>query len=92
MVAFGASEPVRERDLRHAGGGGRVAHVEQRDLGAGRAAVLGGVLADAEEAAVADRVQVRGVAEDLELAGDRGAAGSERSSVYRGSVRSNVTT
>ena len=48
---------------------GRVGHVEQAELGAGRAAFVGGVLADAEQQPVADGVEVGRVAGDLQFAG-----------------------
>ena len=46
----------------------QVGDVEERDLRAERRPPLVGVLADAEQQVVADRVQVRGVAGDLQLA------------------------
>ena len=47
---------------------GRIANVEQRDLGAEPAPFVGGVLADPEEASLTRRVQVGRVARDLQLA------------------------
>ena len=52
-----------------------VGDVEQRELEALDAAVVGRLLADAEQQVVADRVQVGGVAGDLQLADDARAVG-----------------
>ena len=66
--------------------------VEQRHLGAERAALLGRLLADADQPAVARRVQVRRVSGDLQLADDPRPRRVRRSTVYSGSVCRNVTT
>jgi hypothetical protein len=61
-----------ERGLRPAGRAPWVGHVEERQLRAPDAPLRRGVLADAEQQVVGDRVQVGGVAEDLQLADDAG--------------------
>ena len=48
-------------------------HVEQRQLRALNPTVVGRLLADAEQQPIADRVQVRRVAGDLQLASQRPA-------------------
>ena len=63
-VAFGI---VHTDDLAWIGG---VGHVEQTQLEPRRAALLGGVLPDAEHQVLADGVQVGREAGDLEFAGD----------------------
>ncbi len=57
-----------ERDLRPAHRAAQVRDVEQRQLRAEPAALLGGVLADAEQQVLRHGVQVGRVAEDLQLA------------------------
>ena len=71
----------------------QVGDVEDRELRPERAPVLVRVLADAEQEVLADRVQVGGVAGDLQLAEHaRAARVCERSSVKSGSIWRKVTT
>ncbi len=71
MVELHLTGAALERGLVHPAGGGRVRHVEDGELGAGRHPFLGGVLPDAQEQTVADGVQVGRVAGDLQLPDDR---------------------
>ena len=68
VVVLGVGPAGGQRGLGHELGIVEVAHVEHRDLGPGAPALLGGVLADAQQSAVAQGVEVGRVAEDLQLA------------------------
>ena len=72
-VVLGLGVAARRRGTGRAGVGlRRVGDVEERDLGALGPALGVGLLADADQPALAGRLQVRRVPGDLQLAGDRG--------------------
>ena len=60
------------REVAQTLGVGRVPHIEQRHLGSQPLPRFGGVLADAHDEAIADRMQVRRIPGDLQLSADPG--------------------
>ena len=75
VVALGRRAGVGHHELGEPLGAARVGDVEQALLEAGLAAGVGGVLADAEHPALADLLEVRRVAGDLQLARHPGRLG-----------------
>ena len=82
MVGLRRRPALAERGVREPRRVAEVGDVEERELRAGRLVVRADVLADPEQQVAADRVQVRRVAGQLDLArARRGRAGSLTSTV-----------